>query len=72
MAVNIPPRPNHWYMNQVGKLMKVRMLSYDGNQPCGVLIEYLEGNTVLLSIDEWQQLDLNQHTWTPGDQQASV
>lgn len=48
-----------WYVNQTGKLIKVRMLLYvrDGLQ--NVMVEYLDGSLALVSADDWYCLKLN-------------
>lgn len=61
------PIVNAWYVNQTGKLVKVRMLDYEKGKLAKVLIEYLEGNTILVAIDDWNKLDLHIHAWMPMD-----
>lgn len=72
MAVNTSPLPNHWYMNQSGKLIKVRLLSYTDGELTGVLLEFLEGATMRVSAEEWYKLDLTNHAWTASGRQATV
>ena len=52
------PIPGYWYINRTGKLMKVKMVGYEGNQPANVLIQFQEGNTRLININDWRCLDL--------------
>jgi hypothetical protein len=52
------PIPGYWYINRTGKLMKVRMVGYAGENMYSVLIEYPEGTRRSISIRDWQCLDL--------------
>jgi hypothetical protein len=52
------PIPGYWYINRTGKLMKVKMVGYDGNRAANVLIQFQEGNTRLIDINDWRCLDL--------------
>ena len=64
------PIVNAWYVNQTGKLVKVRMLDYEAGKLAKVLIEYLEGNTILIGIADWNKLDLHIHAWMPMDSKS--
>lgn len=52
------PLPGYWYINRTGKLMKVKMvmLGHEGIE--SILLEYIEGATQTISIEDWQCLDL--------------
>ncbi|NOX42867.1 MAG: hypothetical protein GXP19_03915 [Gammaproteobacteria bacterium] len=65
------PIVNAWYVNQTGKLVKVRMLDYEAGNLAKVLIEYLEGNTILVGINDWNKLDLHIHAWMPMDSKSA-
>ena len=59
----IKPIVNRWYVNKTGKLFKVRLLGFSGKKLTSVLLEYFEGNTLLINSYEWKSLDLNLHNW---------
>ena len=52
------PRPGHWYINRTGKLMKVKMVMLGSTGPESVLIQYVEGSTITISMTDWECLDL--------------
>lgn len=52
------PRPGYWYINRTGKLMKVKMVMLGTSGVEAVLIQYVEGTTITISIDDWRCLDL--------------
>lgn len=52
------PRPGYWYINRTGKLMKVKMVMYGMEGMESVLIQYVEGATHSISMEDWQCLDL--------------
>lgn len=52
------PKPGYWYINRTGKLMKVKMVMLGLEGIESVLIQYVEGTTHSISIDDWQCLDL--------------
>lgn len=62
------PRPGYWYINCAGKLMKVKMVMHGLNGIESVVIQYAEGTTHYISIDDWQCLDLV----SPRDEQGDV
>ena len=59
MAILQEPVVGAWYLNQTGKLMKVRMLLFSERRVARVLIEYLDGSTQSVDIQAWNFLDLN-------------
>jgi len=52
------PKPGHWYINRTGKLMKVKMVLLGTSGPETVLLQYVEGLTVMISMSDWHCLDL--------------
>jgi len=52
------PKPGDWYINRTGKLMKVKMVLLGATGPETVLLQYVEGLTVMISMSDWQCLDL--------------
>ncbi len=61
MAQNIKPEVGNWYMNVTGQLIKVWALAYHETRPCSVVIEYLNGEKRIVSIGDWNRLDLEIH-----------
>ena len=61
------PRPGYWYINRTGKLIKVKMVMLGLEGIESVLIQYVEGTTHSISIDDWQCLDLVVPRYEQGD-----
>jgi hypothetical protein len=59
MAILQEPVVGSWYLNQSGKLMKVRMLMFTEQRLSKVMIEYLDGSVNIFDIEAWNFLDLN-------------
>lgn len=59
MAILQEPVVGSWYLNQTGKLMKVRMLMFAEQSLSKVMIEYLDSSVKIVDIDAWNFLDLN-------------
>lgn len=52
------PKPGYWYINRTGKLIKVKMVMRGLGAIESVLLQYIEGSTYTISMDDWQCLDL--------------
>ena len=52
------PVPGYWYINASGELIRVRLIGYDGSIPSTALIQYVDGTTCIIEIDDWQGLDI--------------
>jgi hypothetical protein len=59
MAILQEPIVGSWYLNQTGKLMKVRMLMFTEQRLAKVMIEYLDSSVKIVDIEAWNFLDLN-------------
>jgi hypothetical protein len=59
MAILQEPIVGSWYLNQTGKLMKVRMLMFTEQRLTKVMIEYLDSSVKIVDIEAWNFLDLN-------------
>jgi len=59
MSILQEPVVGSWYLNQTGKLMKVRLLLLSDRNLSRVMIEYLDGSLHIVNIDAWNFLDLN-------------
>lgn len=61
------PKPGYWYINRTGKLMKVKMVMHNTEGPSAVLIQYIEGTSQTISINDWRCLDLVVPQYDHGD-----
>lgn len=61
------PVPGYWYINRTGKLMRVRFVTFGVNGMESVLIQYIEGSTQTISIEDWRCLDLVIPRYDQGD-----
>lgn len=55
---SMTPVPGYWYINAKGKLIQVRLVTYDGSIPTAALIQYIDGSTQAVDIDDWHGLDI--------------
>ena len=55
------PVSGAWYVNRTGKLFKVKMVAFDGEQVATILIEYLDGMRISIDYEAWGVMDLSQH-----------
>lgn len=65
MSLMQKPIVGTWYVNPTGMMLKVRMIGIAGKRLSDVVIEYVEGNTQVITIDDWQMLDVTVHAWIP-------
>jgi hypothetical protein len=74
MSMMQRPIVGTWYVNPTGMMFKVRMLGYSLTGPTNVVIEYVEGTTQVVSIQDWQSLDVDVHSRMPayGPQRADL
>jgi hypothetical protein len=61
MSFSQTPVINHWYVNLIGKPMKVKALLYSGNNVSRLVLQYPEGHTHIIGLDAWNCLDLEKH-----------
>jgi hypothetical protein len=61
MAILQEPVVSSWYLNQTGKLMKVKLVLFDQNTISRVMVEYLDGTLSIVDIKLWNFLDLDVH-----------
>jgi len=59
MFTRYVPVVGEWYVKNTGKLIKVKMLAYNGQHIANVVIEYLDGSQHVLAFNDWLCLDLN-------------
>ena len=55
-----------WFVNQTGKLLKVRMLIFSDKKLQRVLVQYLDGTTHSVKVDDWFCLKLNKQIHQAG------
>lgn len=65
MPVMQKPIVGTWYVNQTGMMFKVRMVGFSGPHPTSVALEYLEGATQVITLLDWQSLDVSVRAWIP-------
>jgi len=61
MAILQEPVVSAWYLNQTGKLMKVKLVLFDNKVISKVMVEYLDGSSSIVDISMWNFLDLDVH-----------
>jgi hypothetical protein len=61
MAILQEPIVSSWYLNQTGKLMKVKLVLFDNERISRVMVEYLDGTVSIVDIKLWNFLDLDVH-----------
>jgi hypothetical protein len=66
MSMMQRPIVGTWYVNPTGMMFRVRLLGYSLTGPTDVVIEYVEGTTQVVSIQDWQSLDISVHTRVPA------
>lgn len=55
------PVPDSWYVNETGKVVKVRLLLYREGKLNAVIIENLEGRRNIVKLEGWYELHLNRY-----------
>jgi hypothetical protein len=59
MGIQQRPVPGYYYINLTGQMIKVKALLYVEGDLSRVVIEYLDGRTININVDEWSWLDLS-------------
>jgi len=52
------PIVNNWYTNLTGRLMKVRLITYDSDMISSVVVEYITKETQIINSVDWDSLTL--------------
>ena len=55
------PVPDSWYVNETGKVIKVRLLLYREGKLNAVIIENLEGRRNIIKLEGWYELHLSRY-----------
>jgi hypothetical protein len=58
------PVPDSWYVNESGKLVKVRLLLYREGELNAVIIENLESRRNIIKLEDWYELHLSRYYCT--------
>ena len=56
------PIAGSWYINKTGQLFKVKLIGYTGSDVKSITLEYLNGLSKKISVEDWNYLELS----TPG------
>jgi hypothetical protein len=59
------PVPDSWYVNESGKVVKVRLLLYRAGRLDSVITEDLDGCSATVKLDEWYELHLSRYYYAP-------
>jgi hypothetical protein len=55
------PVPDSWYVNETGKVVKVRLLLYREGHLNAVIVENLEGRHNSIKLENWYELHLSRY-----------
>ena len=55
------PVPDSWYVNQTGRVVKVRLLLYLEGRLNAVIVETLEGKRNIIKLKHWYELHLSRY-----------
>jgi hypothetical protein len=64
------PEVGSWYVNRNGKLVKVRLAVYRHEYLSALLLEYLDGQHQIISINDWYCLELHRDMVSASDRHA--
>lgn len=64
------PVVGDWYVDHSGMLVKVRLAVYRHEYLSTLLLEYLDGQRQIISIDEWYCLELHRDMVSPRNRHA--
>lgn len=56
------PISGYFYTDSSGQLVRVRLLLYVGSRVSRVVIEYLDNQILYVSMEEWEDLELEVYT----------
>lgn len=59
------PVPESWYVNETGKVLKVRFLLYQEGRLIAVIVENLEGRHDIIRLATWYKLHLSRYCCAP-------
>ena len=56
------PIPGYFYTNQMGQLIRVKLLLYVEEKLSRVIVEHLDSRVLYATWDEWQEMGLSIYT----------
>ena len=59
------PVPDSWYVNENGKVIKVRLLLYRDGRLSAVMTEDIDGLPRIFRQEEWYELHLSRYCYAP-------
>jgi hypothetical protein len=59
------PVPDSWYVNENGKVIKVRLLLYRNGRLDTVLTEDINGVPRTVNLEQWYELHLSRYCYAP-------
>ena len=59
------PVPDSWYVNENGKVIKVRLLLYQDGRLDAVVMEDLDGLSKIINLEQWYELHLSRYCYAP-------
>ncbi len=65
MFCSYDPVPDSWYVNENGKVIKVRLLLYQDGQLEAIMTEDIDGFSRTIKPDEWYDLHLSRYCYAP-------
>jgi hypothetical protein len=55
------PLPDSWYVDETGKVLKVKLLLYSESHLDAVIVETLEGKHQSIRLEKWYELHLSRY-----------
>lgn len=65
MLYSHDPVPDSWYVNEQGKVVKVRLLMYREGQLDAVITDDLDGYSGVIKLNDWYNLHLSRYCYAP-------
>ena len=65
MLCSHDPVPDSWYVNEQGRVVKVRMLLYREGHLDAVITNDLDGYSDRIKLDDWYDLHLSRYCYAP-------
>lgn len=55
------PAPDSWYVNETGKVLKVRLLLYREGNLTAVIVESLDGQRKSIELESWYDMRMSRY-----------
>ncbi len=72
MNIELPPTVGNWYVTAVGKLIKIKMNIQENGSITKVLVEYLNGDTKIVSRSGWDELNITKAVGMAGSRVSII